>query len=43
MVHWMGRGVLHDRLSVHQPPVSAWLPAHLRPHSVQRFRLLWTP
>ena len=41
MVHWMGRGVLHDWLSVHHPPVSAWLPVELCPHSVKR-RLLWS-
>ena len=34
--------VRYDRLSVHQPPVSASLLALLRPHSVTCFRLLWS-
>ena len=42
MVHWMARAVLPVRLSVHQPSFSAWFPAQWRPHSVKRFRLLWS-
>ena len=42
MVHWMARAVLPVRLSVHQPPFSAWLLAQWRLHSVKRFRLLWS-